>query len=174
MHIARLKCADCGATPGWLPPFLLPHKQYPLEVTEPAIEAYITGNSGYATCLSLLATVSITVKTLFNWVEALSQKSPQYVQIACQLLGSLKPQWAVEKDSRLSTSFKPAAHGSKQAAMDSLAQLYVLREYFASMIAPEYFLRWLIFQDRALIRRPTQLDNEPQGLIRDNGPPKTT
>jgi len=170
--IPRLHCESCGATPGWLPPFLLPHKHYSLETIEPAISAYITGTDGYVNCLSTLAVVEISDKTLFNWVAALSLQAKTFLLIAIRVLNQLKPHWNLEKDRRLSASFRPAARGEKQASLDALGQIYILREYFTSIVAPEYFLRWLIFQSRAPITKSTQLGNEPVGLIRDNGPPK--
>ncbi|MBC8285902.1 MAG: hypothetical protein H8E42_00355 [Nitrospinae bacterium] len=173
MPIVRLQCADCGATPGWLPPFLLPHKQYPLETIEPAIEAYVTGVDGYVSCLSSLAEETISAKTLFAWVGVLSLQSKTFLNIVLQVLTQLKPNWNIEKDRRLSAGFIPSARNSeKQMGLNALRQIYILREYFTSIVAPEYFLCWLIFQTRAPMSRPTQLGNEPHGLIRDNGPPK--
>jgi len=171
--IARLHCDACGASPGWLPPFLLPRKHYPLETIEPAIEAYVTGADGYVTCLSQSGTLSISAKTLFNWVAALSRQAPTFLHIALQVLTQLKPNWNLEKDPRLSAVFiPPCQKQGKQAAMDALGQIYILREYFSSLVAPDYFLCWLIFQTRPPMSKPTQLGNEPLGLIRDNGPPK--
>jgi hypothetical protein len=159
-------------TLGWLPPFLLPHKHYSLETVEPAIEAYVSGTDGYVNCLSKLAVVDISAKTLFNWVAALSLQAKTFLQISLRVLTQLKPHWNLEKDRRLSASFRPAAHSEKQVSLNALGQIYILREYFTSIVPPEYFLRWLIFQTRAPITKPTQFGNEPVGLIRDNGPPK--
>lgn len=172
MRIQRLECGRCGCSPGWLPPFLLPHKQLPLNRVEPPVEAYAKGDCGYLTQSAHFTVNPISEKTLFRWVATLSKMAPDFLNTVIHFLNEYRPNWSVEKDTRLADAAFPTAHTlEKNDDLNSLYQVFILRDYFHHIVEPRYYLCWLIFQTRPPQYRPTQLDNDALAIIRDNSPP---
>jgi len=159
---------------GWLPPFLLPHKHYTVPEIEPGIEAYVTGSTGYTKIFQNLESLPCCQETLWRWLDTFAAMAKELCGIARETLAKFKPNFRFEKDKRLfSANFPSARSQNKQPRLNLLYQLYVLREYFTSLVEPKDFLVWLIFISRLKTGKkssPTRFANDPNGLKRDNFP----
>lgn len=172
--IFRLKCNDCGACLGWLPPFLLPNKHYTIPEIEPGISAYALGSSGYTRTFWSLETLPCCQETLWRWINTFTGLAKELNTIARKTLAQLKPNFKFEKDKRLlAFAFPLARVKAKNHNLNLLYQLFILREYFASLVEPKDFLVWLVFQKRLAAGKkpvPTQFANDQNRLKRDNAP----
>lgn len=172
MPILRLKCHDCGACLGWLPPFLLPNKHYTIAEIEPGIKAYVTGSAGYTKIFQAACTLPCCQETLWRWIGAFAALAKELNTIARKTLAQLKPNFKFEKDQRLLVSTFPAARATaKNHNLNLLYQIFILQEYFASLVEQKDFLTWLVFQMRLVKwEKPasTQFANDQNQPIREN------
>lgn len=158
--IQRFKCSRCGRTVSFLPPFLLPHKHYTITDLAPAIEAYALGDTGQVK--TWLAggereAAEFSLETFRRWVVCFRQLAPDILKRVRKLLAELKPGWRFEKDQRLFSAAVPEVKAD-------LYQLFILREYFSTLVAAEDYLPWLLFL------RSTRFRADGKGLKRDNSP----
>jgi len=152
---------------GWLPPFLLPRKHYTITEIEPGIEAYVRGSAGYTKTFQVAEVLPCCQETLWRWVNTLAAMAGELQTIARTALAKFKSNFKFEKDKRLLTpDFPPAQSKLKGQNLNLLYQLFILREYFISLVEPKDFLVWLIFQKRL----PTRFANDRSPLKRDNLP----
>lgn len=161
---------DCGACLGWLPPFLLPRKHYTIPEVEPGIEKYVTGHLGCLKTYCTLEDLACSFETLRRWIDTFASMATELFQTARKLLAELKPNWQPEKDKRLLSAKFPATHSMpKNQNLNLLFQIFILREYFVSLVEPKHFLVWLIFVGRAK-PSPTQFAAGRSRQIRNNSP----
>jgi hypothetical protein len=172
ISIQRFYCKKCVKYFNWLPPFLIAHKHYTLSEIESGIEAYVTGSVGYVKTFQKLELLGCCQETLWRWVKTLSGLAGELYKIARQSLAAFKPSFRFEKDKRLlACNFPAACLASQNHNLQLFFQLYILREYFTAIVAPEDFLVWLIFQKQTLANKsypPTQFANDQPHLNRDN------
>lgn len=121
----------------------------------PAIEAYALEGNGQVKTWQAQEMAAFSLETFRRWVACFRGLAPSFLRKARQLLAELKSGWKYEKDQRL---FKAAVPDVKE----ELYQLFVLRDYFTSLIAAEDFLPWLVFL------RSTRFGVGAAGLKRDN------
>ncbi|MEA3507174.1 MAG: DUF6431 domain-containing protein [Elusimicrobiota bacterium] len=146
VRIQRLYCNDCGSSRGWLPPFLLPYKHYPVNEVLPVVKRYLLGTTG--TFITWLNTcrVNISFSTFRRWLKTLSQMAGKLHNIARRKLAQHKPFWRFEKDSRLSSAAFPMAGNPD---MNELYQIFIMEDYFVfESVKRDNFFVWLIFQSR--------------------------
>lgn len=151
---------SCGRCFNFLPPFLLPYKHYTVSDLAPAIEAYALGSDGQVKTWSARGgqeMAEFSLETFRRWVVCFKQLAPDLLKRVRKLLAEMRPGWKFEKDRRL---FKATIPDVKAG----LYQLFVLREYFTSLIPAEDYLPWLIFM------RSTRFANDGGGIIRNNSP----
>lgn len=153
--IQRFKCSSCGRTFNFLPPFLLPHKHYTVPEMAPAIAAYALGETGQVKTWQTQESAECSLETFRRWVTCFRQLAPDLLRRVRKLLAELKPGWKFEKDRRLFTAAVPEVK-------EVLYQLFVLRDYFTSLITAEDYLPWLLFL------RSTRFRADGKGLKRDN------
>lgn len=155
MAIQRFRCKKCARCFNWLPPFLLPHKHYTISELAGAIEAYALKDAGQMKTWQTQETAEFSLETFRRWAACFRQLAPTLLKQARQLLAELKPGWRYEKDQRL---FKAAIPAGKE----ELYQLFVLRDYFTSLITAKDYLPWLLFL------RSTRFGVGMVGAKRDN------
>jgi len=174
VSIQRFHCKDCESWFGWLPPFLLPRKHYTIPEIEPGIEAYVMGSRGLTKVFIALEALPCCLETLWRWIDTFAAMAKELHKIARETLAKLKPNFRFEKDKRLfSANFPLAQSKLKGQNLNLLYQLFILREYFASLIEPKDFLVWLVFQKRLagqVKSAPTRFANDQKRLKRDNQP----
>ncbi|MBI5452288.1 hypothetical protein HY945_02410 [Candidatus Gottesmanbacteria bacterium] len=119
-----------------------------------------------------MAALPCCQETLWRWVNTFSAMAPELFKTARKILAELKPNFRFEKDKRLSAAAFPSAHSKiKNQNLNLLYQIFILREYFNSLVEPKYFLVWLIFVNRQNGSRKstsTRFTNDQKHLKRDN------
>ena len=183
MPVQRFQCKDCERCFNWLPPFLLPRKHYTIPEIEPGIEAYVTGSDGYTKTFQAKEDLPCCQETLWRWVDTFAVMAKELHSIARTALAKFKSSFKFEKDKRLfAADFPSALSRLKNQNLNLLYQLFILREYFTSLVEPKDFLVWLIFQKRltageksapTMYRNgtwPTRFANDQNRLKRDNNP----
>ena len=146
VRIRRIFCKDCGACIGWLPPFLLAKKHYPISGVLPIIKTYLMGSAGYYVSWCKANVDEPDYSTFLRWIKTLSEMAERLYKTACKTLAAFRPDWKFEKDRRLFTACFPSA--SKQK-LNLLYRTFILQEYFSFESAGhEDFFAWLIFQHR--------------------------
>jgi hypothetical protein len=114
--------------------------------------------------------LEFSVQTLKRWVAAFASMAKELHEIAQKTLAELKPNWKFEKDKRLFRTNFPSAHSeTKNQNLNLLYQIFILREYFPSLVEPKDFLVWLIFVAR-LNPTPTRFVDDANKRIRNNKP----
>jgi len=146
VRIRRIYCKDCGACLGWLPPFLLAKKHYPISRVLPIIKKYLMGSVGYYISWCKANINEPEYSTFLRWIKVFSGMAEILYKTACKTLAAFKPDWKFEKDKRLFTACFPAAGNQK---LKLLYRTFILQEYFSFESAGhEDFFAWLIFQHR--------------------------
>ncbi len=146
IYIKRLHCNDCKATPGWLPPFLLPRKHYPISEVLPSVRNYLQGSEGVLTAWMNTPEAEISFSSFLRWLKTLSGMAGELYRIAVTVLAEWKPCWKFEKDKRMNTASFPLAG---RCCLNQLYQIFVMEDYFVfDSIQREDFFPWLIFQSR--------------------------
>lgn len=148
---------------------MLPCKHYAISEIEPDMEEYLKGSTGYWE----LEDLACSLGTLRRWIDAFSLMAPELLKTARKILAELKPKFKFEKDKRLFKSDFPSAHSKiKNHNLNLFYQVFILREYFSSLVKPEDFLVWLIFQVRMEQKKsvPTRFGYDGGGIIRNNSP----
>ena len=112
-------------------------------------------------------------ESLWRWIDTFAAMARELHTTARAALAKFKSHFKFEKDKRLfNTNFLSAHSEVKQEGLVFLYQVFVLREYFASLVEPKDFLVWLIFQKRLVTGNgtwPTRFTNDQSQRIRDNG-----
>lgn len=105
------------------------------------IEAYLTGSEGYLKTCEQLPELPCCEQTLWNWVHHLAGMAQTLYRQAVTVLAEFKTNWKFENDDRLfATKFPLAVLTEKHGQLTCLYQLFILRDYFTSIIEPGYFL----------------------------------
>lgn len=136
------------------------------------MKAYVTGSAGYTKIFQAAYTLPCCQETLWRWISAFATLAKELNTITRKTLAQLKPNFKFEKDQRLLASTFPAARATaKSHNLNLLYQIFILGEYFSSLVEPKDFLTWLVFQKR-LVRgeKPvtTRFANDQNQPIREN------
>ena len=146
VYVKRLHCNACGATPGVLPPFLLPHKHYPVTDVLPVVKDYLQGSEGLLTSWLNSAAAEISFSAFLRWLKILSDMAGDLHRIGASALAEWKPGWRFEKDKRMNAASFPLAGN---VSLNQLYQIFVMEDYFVfNSVSREDFFPWLIFQSR--------------------------
>lgn len=123
--IRRLQCKCCKKTHRYLPPFLIPFKQYDIAVIATSLHQIFENGRAYLKA----TTVGLDVSTVVRYTQYYLKKSEQILIWVKQMLLNWVPGYSYEKDSRLIIDTGSDRNNMKQALIlsDTLIRMVSIK-----------------------------------------------